>query len=181
MRKLASILFLIVLLFNLVGYRLTIDYLQEQQQQATSYKIDQEEFSDDELISVKTVLNLPYYSSSPEFERAYGSMNINGVEYDYVKRRVYNGTLELLCLPNQEKTKLQAVKNDFLKLSVDQTNTQSNKKSSTILKISLPDYSQQFSQFSIVALNEKDLKHHSEDFIFIYSDYSVIQEQPPKA
>ena len=169
------------MLFNLVGYRFTLDYLQQQQQQATTFKIDKAEYSDDELISVKTVLNLPYYNSSPEFERAYGSMNINGVEYDYVKRRVYNGTLELLCLPNQEKTKLQSVKTDFLKLSVDQTNPQSDKKSSTILKISLPDYSQQFSNYSIAALNEVAIKHHSENFNFIYADYSAIQEQPPKA
>ncbi|MGZ5191961.1 MAG: hypothetical protein ACXWCZ_13205 [Flavisolibacter sp.] len=181
MRKPASILFLLVLLFNLVGYRFMLDGLQQQQDHQTTFKIDQSEYSDEDLISVKTVLNLPYYSSSPEFERAYGSMNIDGVEYDYVKRRVYNGTLELLCLPNQEKTKLQAVKNDFLKLSIDNTNSQPNKKSSTILKISLPDYSQQFSLFSIAALNEIVIKHHSKNFNFIYEDFSVLREQPPKA
>jgi hypothetical protein len=108
-------------------------------------------------------------------------MNINGVEYDYVKRRVYNGTLELLCLPNQEKTKLQAVKNDFLKLSIDNTGDQPNKKSSSVLKISLPDYSQQFSNYSIAALNEVAIKHHSENFQFIFEDYSVLREQPPQA
>ena len=157
-----------------------LDYMQQQQQQATFLKIDQSDYSDDELISVKTVLNLPYYNSSSEFERAYGSMNINGVEYDYVKRRVYNDTLELLCLPNQEKTKLQAVKNDFLKLSIDNTNSQPNKKSSTILKISLPDYSQQFATFSITALNEVVIIHHSENFKFIFEDHSVLQDQPPQ-
>jgi len=158
-----------------------LDCLQQQQYQATSSKIDQSDYSDNELISVKTVLNLPYYNSSPEFERAYGSMNINGVEYDYVKRRVYNGTLELLCLPNKEKTKLQAVKNDFLKLSIDNTGTQPNKKSSSVLKISLPDYSQQFSSYSIAALNEISIKHHSENFNFIYEDFSSLREQPPKS
>ena len=158
-----------------------LDYLQEQQHHQTSFKIDQSDYSDEELISIKTVLHLPYYNNSPEFERAYGSINIDGVEYDYVKRRVYNGTLELLCLPNKEKTKLQAVKNDFLQLSIDNTNSQPNKKSSTILKISLPDYSQQFSPFTIAALNEVIIRHHSENFNFIFEDFSVLEEQPPQA
>ena len=158
-----------------------LDYLQQQQHQATSVKIDQSDYLDEELISVKTVLNLPYYNSSPEFERAYGSMNINGVEYDYVKRRIYNDTLELLCLPNQEKTKLQAVQNDVLKLSIDNTGTQPDKKSSSILKISLPDYSQQFSNYSIAALNEVAIKYHSENFYFIYEDHSTLCDQPPQS
>ena len=66
-------------------------------------QVDQNKYNEDELITIKTKLNLPYYISSDQYERAYGSINIDGTNYQYVKRRVHNDTLELLCLPNRQK------------------------------------------------------------------------------
>ena len=154
--------------------------MQQQQQQVAASKIDQSDYEDEDLISIKIQLNLPYYNYSPLYERAYGSMNIDGVEYDYVKRRVLNDTLELLCLPNQEKTKLQSLKNEFLKLSIETPSSQTDKKSSNIVKISLPDYSQQLASFSIAALHEDAITYCSKNFSFTYADHSSVKEQPPE-
>jgi hypothetical protein len=145
LRRLLSILFLAVLLFNFYGYRVMINCMQDQQARILTSKLDKKDYKESELISIKTSLHLPYYTSSSEYERAYGSVNFNGVDYEYVKRRVYNDTLELLCLPNDAKTKLQSAKNDITKMSVDGQPLQSNKKPVTILKINLPDYFQELS------------------------------------
>ena len=157
-----------------------LDCIQNQQEITLASKLDKSQYNDKELISIKTPLNLPYYSSSPSYERAYGSVNVNGVEYEYVKRRVYNDTLELLCLPNHEKTKLQAAKNDFVKLSVDGQPSQSNKKSAEITKISLPDFSQEMNTFSMTAITVADHNYFLSNFNFISADHSLCQYQPPE-
>src|SRR4029079_7815503 len=127
----------------------------------------------------KTPLNLPYYTSSPAYVRAYGSVNVNGVEYEYVKQRVFMDTLELLCLPNAEKTKLQTVKNGFLKLSIDVQSPV--KKSSDVVKISLPDFIQEMRLFSLEEVYLVSTRHHSTDCNFIFARHTTLLEQPPEA
>jgi hypothetical protein len=146
---------------------------------AIEQKVDAVQYSDDELISIKTTLNLPYYTSSNEFERAYGSVNIGGKDYEYVKRRVHNDTLELLCLPNLAKTKLKTVGSDVAKASADGQST-SEKKSTTVLKLSLPDFfSQQEKEPSAFALSTKTPKR-SFNTSFSFADYSLQQDRPPQ-
>lgn len=157
-----------------------LDCMQDRQQMILTTKLDKAQYDENDLISIKTPLNLPYYSSSSEFERAYGSLNVNGIEYEYVQRRVFNDTLELLCLPNHDKTKLQSVKNDFLQISIDGQTSLPNKKSSGIVKISLPDFSQEWAAFSLTAISTVSQKYFLANFSFKYADHSTLQEQPPE-
>ncbi|MEJ7912332.1 MAG: hypothetical protein WKF70_04200, partial [Chitinophagaceae bacterium] len=104
-------------------------------------RADKNEYTDAELVSIKTKLNLPYYSTSSQFERAYGSINVAGVHYDYVKRRIYNDTLELLCLPNTVRTDLQKAGNEIAKAAASGQSS-SPSKSSPLMKLTLPDFFQ---------------------------------------
>jgi len=141
-------------------------------------KVDAAQYGDDELVSVKTKLNLPYYTSSSKFERAYGSINIDGKDYEYVKRRVHNDTLELLCLPNKTKTGLKCIGADFAKASTDQSQ---DKKNSGVLKISLPDFfweeQTNFPVSSFLLATTIRVTNTS----FSFADYSLQQERPPQA
>jgi hypothetical protein len=56
-----------------------------------------------------------------------------------VQRRVYQDTLELLCLPNDAKTKLHEASNGIAKSSSDVQTTDQSKQGANILKISFPD------------------------------------------
>jgi hypothetical protein len=179
LKRLAAILFLLVLVFNLYGYRLVISYMSKASNAAIEQKADAAQYSDEELISIKTTLNLPYYSSSNEFERAYGSINIGGNDYEYVKRRVHNDTLELLCLPNHSKTKLKALGNDLAKSNADGQPLQ--KKGTNIFKLSLPDFfSAEQKSLSPLVVQIATAKH-SFDTSFSFADYSLQQEHPPQA
>lgn len=180
MKRLSAIGFLTVLLFNFYGYRLVIDCMQYQQAAILETKLDKQQYKDDELIAIKTAINLPYYTSSKNYERAYGSIEVNGVMYEYVKRRVYQDTLELLCLPNTIKTHLQSVKNEFFKLSVDGIASQQNKKAGT-LKITLPDFCQEINLFTLDALSKIGTHYFSSNTVLIKADYSSIGEQPPES
>ena len=144
-------------------------------------KIDNKIYSDAELISIKTTLNLPYYTSSRDFERAYGSINIDGKDYEYVMRRVYQDTLELLCLPNYAKTKMQAINNDLMGSSVDGQATSPGKKSSAISKVNLPEFFQQ-KFFDANSLNTVI----KQTYFSLYSlptfeGYTSPQERPPQS
>ena len=147
---------------------------------AIEQKADAHQYSDDELISIKTTLNLPYYQSSPQFERAYGSININGQDYEYVKRRVYNDTLELLCLPNHTKTKLQSFTNHLAQSATD-GQASAPGKSNTLTKIFFPDFFQPLKSFSSTLV--ADVKNHfiSTNTLFHFANFAQMQDRPPQS
>jgi hypothetical protein len=177
LKRLAAIVFFAVLLFNFYGYRLVISCMQANSDAQLEKQVDKNEYNQAQLISIKTKLDLPYYSSSPEYQRAYGSVTLNGVSYQYVKRRVYKDTLELLCLPNETKTKIQSVKNEFTKALAD--GQASTPKKHTPIKIFLPDYFQSFKVFSPQSLVYQ--KQNFSDVTFlIHSGCILKHKKPPK-
>ena len=179
MRQLSAILFLAILLFNFYGYSLVIDCMQNRQSAILESKLDKQQYNDDELISIKTPLNLPYYTSSPTYERAYGSLEVNGTVYEYVKRRVNHDTLELLCLPNKAKTNFRSVKNEFVKFATDATSSQQDKKSN-VFKISFPDFYQDIDVYALNEAQKTSTKYFFFNTAFLQADYSLKGEQPPE-
>ncbi len=141
-------------------------------------RLDKQEYNNDELISIKTRLYLPYYNSSSEYERAYGSIEVDGIWYEYVQRRVHQDTLELLCLPNKAKMNLQTLKNEFFKMSVDSHSQQD--KNSNIIKITLPDFCQDVQTFALNSLSEDKHNYFAFNTAFVKTDYSSRGEQPPE-
>jgi hypothetical protein len=148
---------------------------------AIETQVDKEQYSEDELISIKTTLNLPYYTSSAEYERAYGSINIDGQDYEYVKRRVYNDTLELLCIPNGAKTKLQSINNDLAKTSAGGGASTPDKKSHTVLKIALPDFCQSTRTYLTSFVSNTKQDYYSSNTLISLAGYTSRQERPPQS
>jgi len=74
-------------------------------------RLDDNQYDESQLISFKVeITRLSYYNPSNEWERVDGSIEIENVYYKYVKRRVFNDSLEVLCIPNATAMKLQAMK-----------------------------------------------------------------------
>jgi hypothetical protein len=95
-------------------------------------QLDNEEYNESELITLKIpATHLSYYNNSSAFERVDGQIEINGIAYKYVKRRLYNDSVELLCIPNMESMHLQNARDDFFKITNDLQNTCQSKKSSS--------------------------------------------------
>ena len=104
-------------MFNLVGYRLLVTYMQDRMDRNMVASLDDNRYDESELISVKVpISHLSYYNTDSQFERVDGSVELGGVQYRYVKRRIYNDSLEFLCLPDREATALKAFKSDFDRL-----------------------------------------------------------------
>jgi len=113
LKKIIAILFIGVYLFNLVGYSLTFDYFIHQADNRIVQQLDNNDYNEAELLEIKIPLNLPYYTSWDEYERYDGEIVLNGIHYNYVKRKVVNDTLFLLCLPDHVKTELYKAKSEF--------------------------------------------------------------------
>ncbi|MBO9204149.1 MULTISPECIES: hypothetical protein [Niastella] len=85
----------------------------QQSNKQLTLQLDNHEYHDNELIEVKIALHTPYLTNWNDYERIDGEAEVNGVFYSYVKRKVHNDTLYLLCLPNKNKTQLNSVRIEY--------------------------------------------------------------------
>jgi hypothetical protein len=100
-------------LFNLSGYTLLFDYFIQRSDEQLIHQLETHQYNDHELVEVKIALHTPYLSSWSNYERVNGEAEVNGIYYTYVKRKIHNDTLYLLCLPNKNKTQLNAARIDY--------------------------------------------------------------------
>jgi hypothetical protein len=128
MRKLAAILLLGIFVFNLFGYKLLVSFMVNNANQSLEAAIDKNKYNEAELITIKKPINLPYYNNSKDFTRSYGEVEMNGVLYKYVKSRIYNDSLEMLCIPNISKQQILESKDNFARANFD-LQKDTNKKS----------------------------------------------------
>jgi hypothetical protein len=93
------------------------DYMQSKVSRQMESQFDRQSYDETQLFSIKIpVTHLSYYNSTTTFERVDGQIEINGIPYQYVKRRILNDSLELLCVPNHMALKLRLASNDYFKL-----------------------------------------------------------------
>lgn len=117
LRNISAILLCGIFFFNWVGYRLLDNIMEEDATRRLDARLDQQQYDGDQLFTIKApVTDLAYYNSSARFERANGQIEINGVPYRYVKRRIYNDSLEILCIPNKVALQLRQVRGNYFNL-----------------------------------------------------------------
>lgn len=142
MKRLAAILLIAILFFNWYGYQVLTAYWQQRAENKLVARLDRNEYDDAQLVSIKVPITaLTYYNSSTTFTRVDGQIDLNGVHYNYVKRRIFKDSLELLCIPNTTATNLQTAKNEFFRQVNDlQQQNQGKKNSNAPAKDFSKDY-----------------------------------------
>ena len=129
LKKFLVIILLSIHLFNLGGYQFLFSFLELKSSKAIVERLDGGDFADNELIEVKIPYPLPYAANQSSFERFDGEIDVNGVHYNYVKRKMVNDTLIILCIPNSVKTELAFAKSDLTAgLNAMQSDTPSGQK-----------------------------------------------------
>jgi hypothetical protein len=112
-------------------------------------RLDENNYDESDLISVRVpALHLSCYTNSRLFERVNGQVEVNGISYKFVKRRLFNDTLELLCIPNHAIMELEAGNNNFFKglndLQTDfrgkKNNISSNSHNNPLSEYYMPDF-----------------------------------------
>lgn len=104
------------------------DYMQKKANQQLEASLDNNSYDESRLIELKVAVHLPYQTSWSSFERYNGEIELKGVKYKYVERKLANDTLYLKCIPNTKEMMLQTAKNDFYKLSNNLLDNNSSKK-----------------------------------------------------
>jgi hypothetical protein len=92
-------------------------------------RLDNNAYDEAQLVELKIPIHLPYQTSWASYQRFSGDIEINGVLYKYVKRKVANDTLFLMCIANTKKMHLETATNDFFKISNDLMQNNNSKKS----------------------------------------------------
>jgi hypothetical protein len=119
-KKLAALLFMSMLLYNVVGYRAVFSLLEKQSHQTLNQQLDAMGYEEQELITIKVPIDeLPYYTNSSIFERTNGTISVEGITYQYVERRIFNDSLEMRCIPNALATNLTNARDLFFQLVND--------------------------------------------------------------
>lgn len=147
-RKIATILLLSFLFFNWVGYWLFISWIQSHEETLLESRLEDGRYDRSQLILVKiSADHLPYGNASTAFDREGGKVDIGNLHYRYIGKRLYNDSVEFLCLPDREANRFQNVKNNFFSLVNDLQNTghskvpgqgSSGKIASNVLKVCFP-------------------------------------------
>jgi len=131
LKKIASILLLGILLFNWCGYRWVINLVQQSADAKLEARLDRDDYDESQLIEIKVPVDMPYQSDWAGFERYDGEIEVNGIHYKYVKRKVQDGQLVLKCIPNHDKQRLESAKDDLFKITNDLQQDNSAKKTGT--------------------------------------------------
>jgi len=121
-------LFLALLLFNFVGYRLLLFYAQSRSDRMLTVAVEKGDYDSTDLVTISIPLNVPYLSDWTDFQRVDGEIEVGGKVYRYVRRKIFNGQLILQCLPDENKTQLQAAGKDFFKSVNDLSSAPAGKK-----------------------------------------------------
>ncbi len=183
MRKIAAALLLLMLLFNWIGYSFVSDYLQYNSNVNLEKQLDANLYNEDDLIELKLAINLPYQNNWADYERYDGEVEFEGIIYKYVKRKVFNDTLYLKCLPNTNKMSLNAAKNDYFKMTGDLAQNDHSKKSSpknSITKSISADFEDNIFNTSLVRpTNNLSLLLYSQPVESTVSKSQISPEQPP--
>lgn len=143
MKKLAAILLMAVFMFNLFGYKLWVYYAEQHADETLETALNNNQYDDDGLILIKKQISLPYYNNTTAYTQADGEVEINGVYYKYVKYRIHNDELEMLCLPNTQKTNIKKAKDDYFSVIAGIQKSSSGKNKSAennTLKKSFSDF-----------------------------------------
>jgi hypothetical protein len=184
LNRLAAILLLGILGFNWCGYQLLSAYLENRSDRQLEARLDDNRYDDSQLLSIKVPSHLSYSSPSLKFERVDGQVEVGGVLYKYVKRRLYNDSVELLCIPNHAAMNLQTAKNEFFQLVNDLQHNgqgkQTNSHPGSTKSPTSPDYITVSAPFAIGNPGVISLSQYAPcDATSLPSSHSITDEQPP--
>lgn len=146
-------------------------------------RLDQSDYLEKDLIEMKVPVNLPYQTNWSEFERYDGEVMIAGVHYNYVKRKLQNDTLILMCIPNTDKTKLFNARETFFSLVNDMQQNENSKQLPVPVKpvkIFKAEYVPDQNDFSFAGTLQMPDAYGNAIIPAILSVYEETPQQPPE-
>jgi hypothetical protein len=117
LKKLFSILFLLIFLFNVGGFYVLFWGLKSQANRELLSRLDAEQYASGDLVVITIPVSLPYPIQQNGYERVDGEFQYDGQFYNLVKQRLENDTLFLVCIKDHKEGKLVEVLNEYTNLA----------------------------------------------------------------
>lgn len=117
MRRLISIVLLLILAINWLGLDLVFTLLNTKANRQLESRIESGNYDANQLIELKVDLQLPYATDWARFEQTKGTIVIEGIVYNFVERKYENGQMIYRCIPNHKGTQLQSAREYFHNLA----------------------------------------------------------------
>ena len=114
MKKVFSIFFLLVFLFNVGGYHIVFWGLRVQTDRELSNRLDANLYDPEETIQLRIPIALPYPIQSHDFQRVDGRFEHNGQQYKLIKHKLQSDTLYVVCLRDHATRQLVTTMTDYI-------------------------------------------------------------------
>jgi len=140
LKKFASIAFVVIILFNTVGYYGVFLGLQFKNDLTMSKALAEDIYDEANSITVKVPVSIPYMPDQSDFERVEGKIEHNGRLYRMVKQRYAKDTLTIVCIKDIEHHRINVAHSDFVKTVTDKApdSKPASKATISIIKDFLP-------------------------------------------
>ena len=143
--------------------------------------LDENKYNESDLMEIRLPLNIPYTTNWKDYERCDGNIVLNGIHYNYVKRKINNDTLHILCIPNEQKTQLHEAKNDYTRQLTDLPSGNKKESDSQAKKGGFfSEYNNQVTQYCFTAITPAVRQNTSALRYFIPKGYVDTQIKPPQ-
>ncbi|MDB5249930.1 MAG: hypothetical protein JWQ40_4324 [Segetibacter sp.] len=160
------------------------DYAKQQSDVRLEASLDKNEYDESELVTIKIPITLPYQNNWDDFERVDGEFTVDGKIYKYVKRKIADGHLVLLCLPDHNKMRLESAKTEFFKYANDLVQNHNSKKSdnskSGVFKNLWSEYDSNTMVFTAANFNSEIIHAVAGSVNLFPSSPHSSPEQPPE-
>lgn len=182
LRKYTSIVLLLILLFNIAGYRAWFYYAEQKSDAAVESMLDKDQYNESELIALTIPLNNPYQIEQSAYERVNGEISFQGRTYKLVKRKISDGTLVLLCIPDAHKMVLKKAGTEFGNATGGLAAGSKNSSRSHIQKnFSGSDYLKLFANPDFGKLENNSLVYHPFHPVYNPDPQVAAPGKPPQA
>ena len=141
--------------------------------------LDENKYNESDLVQLRCALNVPYLVNNISYERCDGQIELNGIQYNYVKRMVKNDTLYLYCIPNNQKTELNNTKNLYAKQNADNTSGKTSEQSALKKVNFLSEYNIGTLTFNFDADQSSSFKTISFNNLTTLKGFTTKHLQPP--
>ncbi len=119
MKKPLSIVLSLVFLFNVIGYYAVYWGILYQARIEMTRHLDAGNYSENETVTLKIPLTVPYYADGKDYERVHGSFEHEGEFFKLVKQKFERDTLYVVCIRDNKEKRLFNAMIDFVKVSND--------------------------------------------------------------
>lgn len=119
LKKAVSIFLVFLLLFNALGFYGLLRGLQYQSSRDLVRRLDNQQYSKDETITVKVPIAIPYQIDSKGYERVDGEIEYNGQFYRLVEQKLERDTLFIVCIKDDASNRINQALEDYVKTFTD--------------------------------------------------------------